>query len=149
MSWFWCSRCWLLASFSIVVLTSCGHQTVSNHERAIIEYQDGKLCTEPWSPVERLNSLALAATASASVAESRVTPHFGGEVSASAAWAQTVSRIYDVSERLQFLHASLFRLCEAAASGHLESKDYARLYTRVVNEASTLVLMQGESFGDN
>jgi hypothetical protein len=56
--------------------------------------------------------------------------------------SESLALIYTVSETMQFGHAVLYRLCEAAANGDLNAKEYSGLFADTLNSMQDLIALQ-------
>jgi hypothetical protein len=127
---------------ALMLSTGCGGSQrvvpVRNVERAVTVWGDEdtlerqQICLEYASPAEELDSRKVGLT----------VPIGDQPVNLSYESSQSLAQLYSVSEIMQFGHASLYRLCEAAGNGMIDPKQYGTLFRSTIDQVNDLIALQ-------
>ena len=129
-----------LAGTSGVLAGCLSHSVdrVPNVERAAIVWRQrdndkGAICLEYSTAAHELKSQR---------AGLELTPVPGKSVALSFESSASLAQIYTVSDIMQFGHAALYRLCEAANNGKLNNTEYRELVDATLKRLTTLMKLQ-------
>lgn len=128
-----------LTTLAALVVGGCVNRdvnTLSNSDRAVLHWKKGDAvvnsCAEFTTPVAEKQSRTF---------EVKAPPGFGGSQIRLDA-SRDAAQIYNVSDILQFGHASLYRLCEAKANGFIQENGYETLFGKTISGVKELLEAQ-------